>query len=223
MPWATRTRGYLCFPLGSPHPCHPPPTNAPTPPTHRQTVERMFSIVSRRVGASSTTLWRSTATATRGFANAASEEQKSFEVYNLLEAKKSAGLTYDEIAHKTGTCLSVHFSGVAGSLCHPIHQSKIASTTSPPPPTHPPTHSTKRPDQRLRRPALPQTSTPQAPHRAPNEGRGAHPHGRRPRMHARGPSSFHLYQPNPTHLPTATQNRVTTHPPTFLPTLTQTK
>jgi len=43
-----------------------------------------------------------TTTASRGLATAFAEEDKAFHVYNLLEAKKKAGVTFDEIAGETG-------------------------------------------------------------------------------------------------------------------------
>ena len=60
--------------------------------------------VSRRVSSSflRPSLLPTTRNATRGLATAFAEEDKAFHVYNLLEAKKKAGVTFDEIAAETG-------------------------------------------------------------------------------------------------------------------------
>jgi len=64
-------------------------------------------VVSRSASSSSSSSLRpsllpTTTTATRALGTAFAEEDKAFHVYNLLEAKKKADVTFDEIAEQTG-------------------------------------------------------------------------------------------------------------------------
>jgi hypothetical protein len=66
----------------------------------------MFLLPRRAAAAAARTLSNThthTFNHTRGLATLFSEEDKAFHVYNLLEAKKKAKVSFDDIAAKTGT------------------------------------------------------------------------------------------------------------------------